>query len=98
MSQERLTQIILRPIISEKSAIVADNARQVVFKVRTDATKPEIKQAVEFLFDVQVEKVRVANVKGKNKRFGAVMGKRSDWSKAYVTLKEGHDIDFAGGA
>lgn len=98
MNQERLLKVLLSPLISEKSATAADENRQFAFKVTTDATKPEIAKAVEMLFEVEVEKVRTVNVKGKTKRFGAMMGKRSDWKKAYVQLKEGHDIDFAGGA
>jgi large subunit ribosomal protein L23 len=69
-----------------------------VFQVAGDASKPEIREAVEKLFNVQVDAVRVASVKGKNKRFGAVLGRRKDWKKAYVRLKAGFDIDFAGGA
>jgi large subunit ribosomal protein L23 len=67
-----------------------------VFKVATDATKPEIRQAVEKMFDVKVDDVTVCSVKGKVKRFGSSMGRRAGWKKAYVTLAEGHDIDFMG--
>ena len=95
MNQERLMNVLLSPLISEKSAILADAAHQVAFKVRTDATKTEIAKAVETMFEVEVDKVRVINVKGKAKRFGALQGRRSDWKKAYVKLKEGHDINFA---
>jgi large subunit ribosomal protein L23 len=95
MNQERLMKVLLSPLVSEKSAILADSARQVAFKVRTDANKTEIARAVETLFEVEVDKVRVVNVKGKQKRFGAVLGRRKDWKKAYVKLKEGHDINFA---
>jgi len=98
MSKERLMKILLSPVVSEKSAIAADRANQFGFKVVTDATKPEIAAAVELMFDVKVEQVRTVNVKGKQKRFGAMMGKRNNWKKAYVRLQEGHDIDFAGGA
>jgi len=98
MSKERLMKILLSPIVSEKSAMIADKANQFGFKVVPDATKPEISQAVELLFDVKVKDVRTVNVKGKQKRFGAVMGRRNNWKKAYVRLQEGHDIDFAGGA
>lgn len=97
MSKQRLMNILLSPVVSEKSAMAADQARQYSFKVVRDATKPEIAQAVEMLFDVKVEDVRTINVKGKTKRFGAMSGKRSDWKKALVRLKEGHDIDFAAG-
>jgi large subunit ribosomal protein L23 len=98
MNQERLMKVLLSPHISEKSSIVADQNNQIVLKVATDASKPEIKQAVELLFDVKVDRVQVSNVKGKTKRFGAKMGRRSDWKKAYITLQEGQEIDFLGGA
>jgi large subunit ribosomal protein L23 len=98
MNQDRLMKVLLAPHISEKSSIVADQNNQIVFKVATDASKPEIKQAVELLFDVKVDRVQVSNVKGKTKRFGAKMGRRSDWKKAYITLQEGQEIDFLGGA
>ena len=98
MNQERLMKVLLSPHISEKSSIVADQNNQIVLKVATDASKPEIKQAVELLFDVKVDRVQVSNVKGKTKRFGAKMGRRSDWKKAYIPLQEGQEIDFLGGA
>ncbi|MDJ0740732.1 MAG: 50S ribosomal protein L23 [Gammaproteobacteria bacterium] len=98
MNKDRLMKILLSPVVSEKSAMAADSANQFGFKVATDATKPEIAAAVELLFDVKVAQVRTVNVKGKQKRFGAVMGRRNDWKKAYVRLQAGHDIDFAGGA
>lgn len=94
MNQERLMQVILAPVISEKSTRVADQDQQVVFKVVKDATKPEIKAAVELLFKVEVEGVQVLNVKGKVKRFGRFTGRRSDWKKAYVSLKPGQEVDF----
>jgi len=96
---ERLHSIILAPVVSEKSNRVAEKNNQAVFKVLRDARKPEIKAAVEKLFKVKVEAVRTLNVKGKTKRFGASVGVRSDWKKAYITLAEGQEIDFlAGGA
>jgi large subunit ribosomal protein L23 len=98
MSKERLLKILLAPLISEKSVNAADSGNQFAFKVAKDATKPEIKAAVEMLFEVNVEKVQTLNVKGKTKRFGQRMGKRSDWKKAYVRLAEGQDINFAEGA
>lgn len=98
MSKERLMKILLSPIVSEKSAVAADKSNQFCFKVATDATKPEIADAVEMLFEVKVEQVRTVNVKGKQKRFGAMLGKRNNWKKAYVRLQAGQDIDFAGGA
>jgi large subunit ribosomal protein L23 len=94
MKQERLMTIILSPIVSEKGTIVADKFRQFVFKVKKDATKPEIKKAMELMFKVEVNSVQVCNVKGKAKMFKQKSGRRKDWKKAYITLKEGHDIDF----
>jgi len=96
LHQERLMTVIQGPHLSEKSAIAAENSNQVVFKVRPDASKTEIRQAVELLFDVKVDGVSVVNVKGKTKRFGRVQGRRSDWKKAYVRLAEGSEIDFLG--
>ncbi|MDR3392495.1 MAG: 50S ribosomal protein L23 [Sulfuriferula sp.] len=93
----RLLQIILAPQISEKSTYVADKHEQVIFRVVPDATKPEIKAAVEMLFKVEVNSVQIANVKGKQKRFGRFMGRRSDWKKAFVCLKPGQEINFAAG-
>ena len=97
MNQERLMQVLLAPQISEKATYVADKHEQVVFRVAGDATKPEIKAAVELLFKVEVEGVQVANVKGKEKRFGKMMGRRKGWKKAYVCLKPGQEINFAAG-
>ena len=96
MNVERLHQVLRRPIVSEKSTNVAESGQQVVFEVLTDATKNEIKTAVEGLFDVSVEGVQVINVRGKVKRFGKTPGKRTNWKKAYVRLAEGDDIDFLG--
>ncbi|MCP4307182.1 MAG: 50S ribosomal protein L23 [bacterium] len=98
MNQERLMEVLLGPVVSEKSATLADANRQFTFRVTMDATKREIGQAVEKLFEVEIDSVRVVNIKGKRKRIGAKQGKRKDSRKAYVRLKEGHDIDFAGGA
>lgn len=97
MNQERLLQVLLMPHVSEKSSLLAESKQQHVFKVLPDATKGEIKQAVEELFKVKVSQVRVLNIKGKVKRFGQREGNRSDMRKAYVTLVAGQDIDFAGG-
>jgi large subunit ribosomal protein L23 len=97
ISQERLLQVLLAPQISEKATFIADKNEQVVFKVASDATKPEVKAAVEQLFKVEVESVQVANVKGKSKRFGRTMGRRKDWKKAFVCLKPGQEINFAAG-
>lgn len=96
MSQESLMKVLLAPLVSEKTARLADSSRQYAFKVLSDASKPEIRQAVEKLFEVKVTNVQVAKVKGKVKRFGQTLGRRSDWKKAYVTLAEGQDIDFMG--
>ncbi len=97
MNDERLMKVLLAPHVSEKSTRVADSSNQVVFRVLPDACKPEIKRAVEKLFNVEVEHVRTASFKGKQKRFQRTPGKRASWKKAYVRLKPGHDIDFLGG-
>jgi large subunit ribosomal protein L23 len=96
MNNERLSRILISPVVSEKSTRAADQSKQMVFKVLPDASKPEIRKAVEKMFDVTVTQVQVSNVKGKIKRFGQTLGRRSDWKKAYVTLAEGSDIDFVG--
>ena len=97
MNQERLMQVLLAPQISEKATYIADKYEQVVFHVASDATKPEIKAAVELLFKVEVEGVQVANVKGKVKRFKGATGRRKGWKKAYVSLKPGQEINFVEG-
>ena len=94
MNEERLLKVLLAPHVSEKSNRIAERHNQVTFKVISDATKPEIKAAVELLFKVKVKGVTVLNVKGKRKRFGSMFGRRSDWRKAYVSLEAGHEIDF----
>jgi len=94
-SQERLMKVLIAPQISEKATYVADKYEQVVFKVSTDATKPEIKAAVEFMFKVVVDSVQVANVRGKEKRSGRFVGRRNNWKKAYVCLASGQEINFA---
>ena len=96
MNQERLMKVLLSPVVSEKSTRVADAHRQFVFKVDRTASKPEVRKAVELMFDVKVDNVQISNMSGKIKRHGQTTGKRSDWKKAYVTLAEGHDIDFMG--
>ncbi len=93
--QERLFKVLLAPVVSEKAAAAAETANRVVFKVLVDATKLEIKAAVEKLFDVSVIDVKTLKVKGKTKRTRHGLGQRSDWKKAYVRLAEGQDIDFA---
>lgn len=90
--------IIQAPLISEKGSFLAESTRQVVFKIRPDANKIEVKKAVETLFKVKVIKVRMARYLGKIRRIGRSAGRRSDWKKAYVTLREGDKIDFFGGA
>lgn len=94
MNQERIYKVLLGPLVSEKATVVRDLNNQVVFKVSSDATKPEIKAAVEVLFGVVVTGVQKVNIKGKGKRSRFGMGKRNDVHKAYVTLLKGQDIDF----
>lgn len=93
-NQERLMQVILAPQISEKATMLADKYQQVVFRVVSNATKPEVKAAVELLFKVEVAGVQIANVKGKVKRSGRTMGRRKDWKKAYVSLKPGQELNL----
>jgi large subunit ribosomal protein L23 len=95
MNQERIYKVLLGPHISAKATVVADKHGQFVFRVAPDATKPEIKAAVEQLFEVKVRNVQVLNIKGKTKRTARGVGKRSNVRKAYVRLVDGHDIDFA---
>ena len=95
MNEAQLYQVVLAPHVSEKASIVADKHRQYVFKVRDDASKPAIKQAVEKMFSVKVQSVQVNNVRGKMK-YGKHPGKRKNWKKAYVRLQAGQEIDFLG--
>lgn len=95
MNQERIYQVLIGPHISEKATVSAELGNQVVFRVATNATKLEVKKAVEKLFKVNVENVQTVNVKGKAKRNRYGMAKKSDWKKAYVRLAQGQDIDFA---
>lgn len=95
MNQERLTKVLVAPIVSEKATFVADRNNQVTFRVLQDATRQEIKAAVEMLFKVEVESVQVLNQKGKAKRFGRFSGRRRHVRKAYVSLKAGQEINFA---
>lgn len=97
INQERLLQVLLAPQISEKATWVADKHNQIIFKVAPDATKPEVKAAVEALFKVEVESVQVLNVKGKAKRSGKILGQRKGWKKAFVSIKPGQEINFASG-
>ena len=92
---ERLMNVVLAPVVSEKSTRVADKNRQYVFRVADDASKPEVKAAVELLFKTKVQSVTVSNVKGKSKRFGRFNGRRRNWKKAYVRLAAGQEINFA---
>ena len=97
-SEGRLASVLLAPIVSEKATQVADKHNQVLFKVLRDATKPEIKAAVELMFKVEVESVNVVQVKGKTKRFGGRAGRRDHIKKAYVSLKAGQELNFSGEA
>ena len=92
---EQLMNIVLAPVVSEKSTMVADKNRQYVFRVADRATKPEIKAAVELMFKTKVDSVTVTNVKGKERRFGRMVGRKRSWKKAYVRLAEGQEINFA---
>ena len=95
MNETRLYKVLLGPHTTEKSVTAAEKFRQISFRVAPDATKPEIKQAVEKLFNVVVEAVRVTKIKGKVKRFKQKLGRRSDYKKASVSLQKGHDINVA---
>jgi large subunit ribosomal protein L23 len=94
----RLAQVLVEPIVSEKATHVAEKNNQVLFKVLRDATKPEIKAAVELMFKVEVDAVRTVNQRGKEKRFGRSIGRRDHVKKAYVALKPGHELNFSGEA
>ncbi|WJN60124.1 50S ribosomal protein L23 [Pseudomonas sp. SO81] len=98
MNQERVFKVLVGPHISEKASVLADGKSQFVFKVAVDATKLEIKKAVESLFSVKVDEVRTVNVQGKTKRTARGLGKRNDWKKAYVSLQAGQDLDFSSSA
>ena len=97
-SEERLMKVLLAPVISEKATLVAEKNEQVVFLVTPDATKPEIKAAVELMFKVEVASVQTVNQKGKVKRFGGRIGRRDHAKKAYVSLKPGQELNFSGEA
>ncbi len=90
-----LANVLRAPVVSEKSTVAAEQNKRFVFKVRKQATKKQIKDAVEIMFNVKVDSVNALNVKGKQKKFGRSLGQRSDWKKAYIKLKPGHDIDFS---
>ena len=94
-NSERLMTVLLAPVVSEKGTFVADRHSQVIFRVVPDATKPEVKAAVELMWKVEVDTVQISIVKGKEKRFGRFIGRRRGWKKAYVSLKPGQEINFA---
>lgn len=97
-SRDRLPLVLLAPIVSEKSTMIADKLRQIAFRVAADATKADVKDAVEAMFKeqkVEVAAVQILNVRGKEKRFGRFTGRRRNWKKAYVCLKEGSDLNLA---
>jgi large subunit ribosomal protein L23 len=97
-NEERLMTILLAPVVSEKATQIADRHNQVIFRVRPDATKKDVKRAVELLWKekkIEVASVQIVNVHGKKKRFGAFTGRRRSWKKAYVSLKPGQEINFA---
>jgi large subunit ribosomal protein L23 len=94
-AMDRLMTVVLAPVVSEKSTFVADKHRQYVFRVADHATKPQIKAAIELMFKTKVDGVTVANVKGKERRFGKVIGRKRNWKKAYVRLAQGQEINFA---
>jgi large subunit ribosomal protein L23 len=97
MNQERLMRVLLAPHVSEKATLAAEFNNQYVFQVARDATKPEVKKAVELMFDVKVTDVSIVNLPGKAKRFGRLEGRRAGKKKAYVRLAEGQTIDVFGG-
>ena len=94
--KQRLMTVLLEPRVTEKSTRLSEAGRQFAFKVMRAASKPQIKRAVELMFNVKVESVRISNVKGKRKMFRGHEGRRTNWKKAYVKLAEGSNIDFAG--
>ena len=96
--ESRLMKVLVAPIVSEKATSVAEKHNQVLFKVLLDATKPEVKAAVELMFKVEVNSVQMVNQKGKVKRFGRSMGRRDNVKKAYVSLKQGQELNFSGEA
>ena len=97
-AEGRLAQVLVEPIVSEKATAVAEKHNQVLFKVLRNATKPEIKAAVELMFKVEVESVQTINQRGKEKRFGKSIGRRDHIKKAYVSLKKGQELNFSGEA
>jgi large subunit ribosomal protein L23 len=96
MSEERLMTVLVAPVVSEKGTFIGEKHNQVIFRVVPNATKAEVKAAVKLMFKAEVESVAIANVKGKEKRFGRFIGRRNNWKKAYVSLKPGQEINFTG--
>ncbi len=97
MNREQLMNVLLAPHVTEKTSLGMQNNNQYTFRVRRDATKPDIKQAVELMFDVKVKAVQVVNEPGKSRRFGGRIGRTQDWKKAYVSLAQGQAIDYESG-
>jgi large subunit ribosomal protein L23 len=97
-AESRLMQVLVAPIVSEKATAIAEKSNAVTFKVLQNATKPEIKAAVELMFKVEVKGVSVVNIKGKTKQFGKTIGRRDNVRKAYVTLKPGQELNLSGEA
>jgi large subunit ribosomal protein L23 len=95
-NEERLMNVLVAPVVSEKGTFIGEKHNQVIFRVAPDATKAEVKAAVQLMFKAEVKSVAITNVKGKEKRFGRFMGRRNNWKKAYVSLKAGQEINFAG--
>lgn len=95
LSKDELYQVLIAPVVTEKTTRAAESHGQAVFQVANSATRNDVKAAIEQAFDVEVESVKILNVKGKTKRFGKSIGKRNDRKKAYIRLKDGSDIDFA---
>ena len=98
VNEERLMKVLLAPVISEKATFIADKNEQVIFRVMKDATKPEVKAAVELLFKVEVKSVQILNRMGKQKRSGTTIGRKNHQKLAYVCLKPGQEIQFTGEA
>ena len=93
---DKSLRAVLAPQVTEKATMIADKHNQVAFKVTKDATKKEVKEAIELMFKVEVTAVNILNVNGKTKRAGKLMGKRNDWKKAYISIKTGQEINFTG--
>jgi len=94
MNREQLMSVLIAPHVTEKTSLAMQNNNQYTFRVRRDATKPDIKKAVELMFEVKVAGVQVVNEPGKSRRFGKTVGRTQDWKKAYVSLQKGQTIDY----